>query len=336
MFHVHTIAGRYILLLFAGEGLSPETLSQLAGLRAWAAGDQHALLLIAARSLPPAQAAQLPAAAICLDDSAGIAHAAYGRAADSPACWFLIDPCLRVIATAPAGQAAELLAHLPALPVAMLHAGCAVPPPLLIVPRIFEPEFCARLIAYYDSNGGTPSGFMREIDGRTRLVHDASHKLRQDCEIEDAALREAIQVRIKARLAPEIQRAFQFGVTRMERYLIARYDTEYGGHFRPHRDNTTKGTAHRRFAVSLNLNASDYEGGDLRFPEYGPQVWRAPTGAAAVFSCSVLHECTPMQSGARYVFLPFLYDEAAAAIRERNAGFVDLAPARPPAVTPGG
>ena len=72
----------------------------------------------------------------------------------------------------------------------------------------------------------------------------------------------------------------------------------------PHRDNTTRGTAHRRFAVTINLNDGPWEGGDLRFPEYGPQTYRAPTGGAVVFSCSLLHECTPVTRGERYCFLP--------------------------------
>ena len=90
----------------------------------------------------------------------------------------------------------------------------------------------------------------------------------------------------------------------------------------PHRDNTTKGTAHRRFAVTLNLNSEDYDGGYLRFLEYGPQLFKAPTGGAVVFSCSMLHKALPVTSGTRYVFLPFLYDEAAAVIRKDNNAFL--------------
>ena len=43
-----------------------------------------------------------------------------------------------------------------------------------------------------------------------------------------------------------------------------------------------------RFAVSLNLN-DDFEGGELVFPEYAGVKVSPPAGAAAVFSCSVLH-----------------------------------------------
>src|SRR5689334_8271533 len=55
-------------------------------------------------------------------------------------------------------------------------------------------------------------------------------------------------------IVPEIRKVHQFTVTRMERYIVACYSAEDGGHFRARRDNTTKGTAHRRFAVSVNLN----------------------------------------------------------------------------------
>jgi hypothetical protein len=78
---------------------------------------------------------------------------------------------------------------------------------------------------------------------------------------------------------PEIHKAFQFLATRMERYIVACYDAQEAGHFRPHRDNTTKGTAHRRFAVSLFLNTGEYEGGHLRFPEYGSALYSAPREA---------------------------------------------------------
>jgi predicted 2-oxoglutarate/Fe(II)-dependent dioxygenase YbiX len=110
---------------------------------------------------------------------------------------------------------------------------------------------------------------------------------------------------------------------------VACYSAEEGGHFRAHRDNTTKGTAHRRFAVSLHLNTGEYDGGYLCFPEFGPQVYIAPVGGAVVFSCSLLHEALPVTSGRRFMFLPFLYDEEAARIREQNLGFIGPAAANP-------
>ena len=194
--------------------------------------------------------------------------------------------------------------------------------PIMIVPTIFEPQFCRELIQLYEEHGGEDSGFMRDVNGKTVALIDYSHKRRRDYDITDERVRNAAMVRIHDRLVPEIQKAFQFRATRMERYIVCCYDAQTGDHFRRHRDNTTKGTAHRRFAVTINLNTGEFEGGNLRFPEYGPQTYCAPIGGAVVFSCSLLHEATAVTQGRRFVFLPFLYDDAAAKIREENVRFL--------------
>ncbi|TXH31680.1 MAG: redoxin domain-containing protein [Rhodospirillaceae bacterium] len=195
--------------------------------------------------------------------------------------------------------------------------------PVLVLPHLFEPALCRRLIEGYEASEPVESGYMVERDGKTVQVIDHRHKRRSDWTITDEALRQAIRERIMRRLVPEIHKAFNFQTTRMERYLVACYDAATGGYFRPHRDNTTKGTAHRRFAVTVNLNAGEYEGGDLVFPEYGRVTYRAPTGGAIVFSCSLLHEARPVTQGRRYAFLPFLYDEAAARQREANNPYLE-------------
>src|SRR5262249_42265116 len=146
------------------------------------------------------------------------------------------------------------------------HAGVDMFPPVLVLPNVFEPELCRTLIAGYDAHGGDESGFMRDIDGKTVLVRDHTHKRRRDFLVDNADLIKTLQDRIRRRIVPEIGKAFQFHVTRMERYLVGCYRADEGGHFRPHRDNTTKGTAHRRFAVTINLNDA-FEGGELSFPE---------------------------------------------------------------------
>jgi peroxiredoxin/predicted 2-oxoglutarate/Fe(II)-dependent dioxygenase YbiX len=257
------------------------------------------------------------------------------NAAKSPYRRFtlVLDERLRVVAVLPFDQQPEhhvprLLEILSALPPLESARLATAPAPILIVPRIFEPELCRRLIRYYEEHGGKESGFMRDIGGKTVEVHDYSHKRRRDQEIVDEQLRKACMFRIHDRLVPELFKAFQFRATRIERYLVACYDSATGGYFRPHRDNTTKGTAHRRFAVSLNLNTGEYEGGLLRFPEFGRQLYQSSAGGAVVFSCSLLHEATPVARGRRYAFLPFLYDEAAAQIRQENQHLVagDVSP----------
>lgn len=237
--------------------------------------------------------------------------------------WFLIDPMLRVMATAPLDAGERILSELEKLPPPEAHGGMLGFAPVLMLPRVFEPDFCQALIRHYDDEGGQPSGFMREVDGVTRLQHDAMHKRRRDVLLPGGALQAGARGRIARRLAPQISKIFHFQATRIERYLVAAYDSQGGGWFRPHRDNTTRCTAHRRFAVSINLNA-DFDGGDLRFPEYGKATYRPPVGGACVFSCSLLHEAAPVTRGRRYAFLPFLYDEAAAEIRSANLKFLDM------------
>lgn len=218
-----------------------------------------------------------------------------------------------------AAQAAQLAAYLRQVP-ALPPLGLARPQaPVLIVPYVFEPALCQRLIAGYQQGETIDSGYMVERDGVTRLVVDHEKKRRRDWIASDPTLLALIRKRLIARLVPEIRKAFAFEVNSIERFLIACYDAEGGGYFRRHRDNTTPATRHRRFAVTLNLNAEDYQGGDLLFPEYGSLTHRPPTGGAAVFSCSLMHEALPVTKGRRYAFLPFLYDEAA---RQQRAEFL--------------
>jgi peroxiredoxin/predicted 2-oxoglutarate/Fe(II)-dependent dioxygenase YbiX len=239
--------------------------------------------------------------------------------------WMVLDPTLRVRAVFPfaddGSERAALFGLLEGLPPPERFAGFEVQAPVLVLPRVFEPEFCRKLIGLYETHGGDASGFMREVDGKTVRMQDDQHKRRKDYVITDPAVIEETQQRIRRRIVPEILKAHHFHVTRMERYIVACYSSEDRGHFRAHRDNTTKGTAHRRFAVTINLNY-EFEGGELSFPEYGPRSFKPPTGGAVVFSCSLLHAASEVTGGTRYAFLPFLYDDAAAKIREQNNRFL--------------
>jgi peroxiredoxin len=229
----------------------------------------------------------------------------------------VIDPSMRLMGSAPLVQLPDLLTTIGGFGAPKDHAGVELHAPVLIVPRVFEPELCRRLIAYYEQEGGNPSGVMRTVDGKTVGVLD-DFKKRKDAIITDPDLLRDTRARLNLRLKPELEKVFQYRADLIERFIVARYDAEDGGYFRAHRDNTTPGTAHRKFAVSINLNAEEFEGGDLRFAEFGPRTYRPPTGGAVVFSCSLLHEATPVTKGTRYAFLPFLYDREAAKIREQN------------------
>ena len=194
-------------------------------------------------------------------------------------------------------------------------AGFEIPAPVLILPNVFEPGLCQKLISLYDVEGGNESGVVRNDAG----VIDAAMKRRKDYTINDQEIIRGIKIRLMRRVAPEMEKLFFMKITRMERYIVGCYAAEDGGHFRPHRDNRPGSTAHRRFAVSINQNA-DFDSGEVCFPEYNPRGHKAPPGWAVVFPCATLHKVLRVTRGRRYAFLPFVYGEEGARIRMANRG----------------
>lgn len=223
----------------------------------------------------------------------------------------ILDPMLRVAAVLPFGGDAEayvprLLEILSALPALPERSGYA---PIIILPDVFEPEFCRTLIGLYEQHGGRAGATIRDVGGQVSRVVDREVKSRSDYVITEPDIQDAAFFRLGNRLVPELRRAFQFQAAGVERHLVACYDATQGGWFKAHRDNTTPPTAHRKFAVTINLNTEEYEGGDLCFPEYGSRLYRGPTGGAVVFSCTLLHEARPVTKGRRFAYLPFIYDK---------------------------
>lgn len=322
-----TAAGRPVLMLFFGTAANPASAAALAAVQARRALFDDVRAAFYGITVDPADSQQrrirpqLPGIRFFLDHDGAVSRA-FGAVAEAGYLghWLLLDRTLRVAARFALADGVAALDAFETLARAPAPQDWA---PAILVPDVLEPEMCRRLIGLYEADGGEESGFMRDEGGMTRLILDPRHKVRRDYLVEDPELARQLNLRIIQRLLPMVRRAFMFEATRVERLLVGCYEAETGGHFRPHRDNTSKGTAHRRFAVTINLNAEDYEGGDLRFPEYGDRTYRAPTGGAVVFSCALLHQAMPVAKGRRFAFLPFLYDEAGAKLREENARFLE-------------
>jgi predicted 2-oxoglutarate/Fe(II)-dependent dioxygenase YbiX/peroxiredoxin len=319
---LHVDAGRWVVLSFLGSLAEPTARTAIASLLDHAAAfrEDHCVFY-GILSETPADAAVLvgisgPAMGFIVDEGGALART-YG-AEGSPRT-IVLDPLLRAVANValdhPDGHGHVVGGFLDHLPAVDASAGVPLTAPVLIVPRVFEFELCDALVDLYRRSGGEDSGFLLDQDGKTATVIDHRLKRRQDLVLVDPETRAVLRDRIVRRLLPAIERFFQFKATRMDRYMISCYDAELGGHFYRHRDNVNAGARHRRFAVSLNLN-NEYDGCDLRCPEFGRQTYRAPAGGAIVFSCGMLHEVTPVTRGRRYAFVPFLYGEEDAAVRE--------------------
>jgi predicted 2-oxoglutarate/Fe(II)-dependent dioxygenase YbiX/peroxiredoxin len=323
-FNLQVAAGRWIVLAFLGSPTNPRVHQELAELmQAASLFDADRLVVcgvLTARPdhAEPYQKFAAPALSFILDEDAAISRS-FG-ATDMPRT-IVLDPMLRAVANIPwdypAGHAKSVCGLLQGLPAVEDAAGVPMTAPVLTVPRVLDFDLCDVLIRFYDQIGGEDSGFLFDIDGRTATVVDHARKRRSDVIVALPELREAIRSRIVRRLLPAVDLYFQFQATRMDRYIVACYDSSIGGHFHRHRDNVNAGAQHRRFAVTINLN-KDYDGCDLVFPEFGRRTYRAPHGGAIVFSCGALHEVTPITRGRRYAFLAFLYGEADAAKRRAN------------------
>ncbi|MEG4633780.1 redoxin domain-containing protein [Microcoleus sp. AR_TQ3_B6] len=243
---------------------------------------------------------------------------------------FVLNENLQIINILPMGEphqhAQQVLDFLKTLPPIEEARAATRHAPVLVIPNVLDKASCRSLIDMYKANGGSPSGFMRQLDGKTVGLHDENFKKRCDFFIEDPKLQQRLNAIVLRRVRPEVEKAFQFTITRFERYLVGCYDAQSGGYFRPHRDNTSKATRHRRFAMTLNLNVGEYTGGFLRFPEYAPHGYKGDSGTAIIFSCSVLHEATPVISGQRFALLSFFYGNEDAVVRQANSKYLADAP----------
>lgn len=323
-YHFDKAAGRYSVLFFFHSGGQADVASSLSRLAAQDAriDSIHTLFFGITNDLQ--DVGRLDA----LSSNTGIrffwdtdrkVSSLYGFGPDTRPFWLLVDPMLRVRAVFPHTPQVidEILAILAAIP-AMMMRETSGPIPALVLSDVFEPEFCDRLMRYYTEKGSRPSGiFMEHAPGRSVPMLDSQFKRRRDCPIEDAHLIDQVQLRITRRIVPEIRKAFQFNATRLERLIIACYAAHERGRFGPHRDDTLTAAAHRRFAVSINLNDA-FIGGQVTFPEFSPRGLAPPAGGALVFSCGLMHRVDPVTQGQRFACLTFLYDEAAARIREAN------------------
>ncbi|MBI5089121.1 MAG: 2OG-Fe(II) oxygenase, partial [Actinobacteria bacterium] len=178
--------------------------------------------------------------------------------------------------------------------------------PLLGVDDVFAPNLCTRLIAHLDAVVLVDSpSFVPDGEGGTALATDHRLKSRLDHVIVDDDVLAVVAARLRDRLLPEVVRSFAHRPASFEVPKIVRYPAG-GGVFRPHRDNVTADTAHRRLAVTINLDRG-YVGGRLRFPEVSDDSYQPNPGSAIVFSCGLLHEVTEVERSPRHALITFLW-----------------------------
>jgi hypothetical protein len=175
--------------------------------------------------------------------------------------------------------------------------------PVLLLERVVDPGLCRTLIDYWQRK----DKISNTVGGLQGNVVNGDVKRRHDVQLDDPRLFVPLRDCLARRVVPAILRAFHISIMVIEAPIIGCYDVESGGRFGRHRDNTSSYTAHRQFALSLNLNPDEeYAGGELRFPEFGRELYRPVAGGALVFSSSLLHEVVPLTRGRRFGAFTFL------------------------------
>lgn len=173
--------------------------------------------------------------------------------------------------------------------------------PVLVLPRVFEPEFCAQVIRLWGKGDRKDSG----VSSRYGNVNLSHLKRTEDYTVTEPMMQKAISDRLAYRIGPELTKVFAFDRQfAFDSHVVLSYSAEGKHFFGAHRDNGAPTTADRAFALSLNLN-DDFDGGELVFPEYAGIRVSPPAGGAAVFSCSILHQVLPVTRGRRFVLTTF-------------------------------
>ena len=243
-------------------------------------------------------------------DIKGAVHTMYRLGAEIKTTLFVLSPNLQVLASLLLEDAASTAQKaISILDASLPHVEpleIVTQAPVLMIPNMLEVEICRYLINVWEKMGHTETGVEQSRGERRLDTISPSIKRRCDHIVTDETLTKGLAKSIGRRVMPEVEKAFAFRTTRFEGFKIACYDAAVGGFFRAHRDNLSPSTAHRRFAMSLNLNKG-YTGGCLRFPEYGPHLYCSDAGGTLVFSGSHLHEVTAVTQGRRFVLLSFLY-----------------------------
>lgn len=250
-----------------------------------------------------------------LTDTTGYVFRAYGMAAaaDSPdtGAPSMIALLLNAnMKTAYCGTSPHALQRVMEELQGMAEARPAIPlsahPPILLIPLALTAPDCRflvwlwhRLDLKHDATGHSA------VDPKCiNFLHDYG-RVKQYL-IDEPAILHALDAKLSRRLMPEISKAFDTRAPQREAWALSCYDADNGSMLGPHRDCASPETRHRRFTVSVALNDS-YQGGALRFREYGEQTYNLPIGAATVFAAALLHEVLPITSGRRFTLVTHLY-----------------------------
>ena len=171
-FHFHIAAGRYIVLCFYGSAGDPQGQGAIEAAKANRRHFDDVRASFFGVSIDPRDESEgrvrerIPGIRFFWDFDGQVSRL-YGAAPKEPQpdgrvavrrFWMVLDPTLRVLAVFPfmadGREREQVFAFLDGLPPPERFAGFEVQAPVLILPNVFEPEFCRHLIGLYEKHGG--------------------------------------------------------------------------------------------------------------------------------------------------------------------------------------
>lgn len=298
------LRGRPTVLLFGDFSARPSVVNSLANI---AREHQIQIVCIVPRARP-GQSATDPSIVVLLDPE-GVVRRRYAVERTGTV---LLDAGHRLVARLAADDGDHVARSVAAaLPRLRCEEGSAQAP-ALVIPAVLERDICRELMQQWHREGNRPFSTSRDPSAPLSRISSVPVTRRRDHRLEPGPLEARVRERIVRRAYPELTRAFHFHVRGFEQFVICCYVPGAEPSFSAHRDNSRPATAHRRYSMSINLNAGEYSGGLLSFPEYGQQTYATSAGSALVFSSSLVHEVTPLQAGARFAAVTHLWGDPAA------------------------
>ena len=191
---------------------------------------------------------------------------------------FVLDGNQRIVAVRgpEPGQAEWALAALKARTREPAHS-LSLTAPVLLLPGILDSEDCGRLLNLI-SRADPASGFVL---------------------VEQPDLVAQIGKTLLRRIGPEVEKAFAFDDFAIETIALRWSEGSLSGASDYRRDITDPAVQGRSFSLILDLASEAYEGGDIRFPEYGSHSYRPGTGGGLIYSGTLLGELRPVSTGRR-------------------------------------
>lgn len=151
-------------------------------------------------------------------------------------------------------------------------------------------------------------------DGRVGNRVNMNQKRRKDLFIGNHEIIKTIDNFFYDKLYNEIKSNFS-DIKYREKWKLGHYNYEDNGFYNLHTDTAGDTKYRKTSCVTMLSNSSDYDGGELHFPNLDKK-FKLDKGDVIVFKSSLLHGVHPITKGKRNVLISFFFDDDGMKIKE--------------------